>query len=226
MTDVSKTARIRLHVLVLLLAAASGGGALLTQKAPGNPPKQPPQAAAVAPAAGWAEVDRLVSEQKLAEALAKVDAILASARGRDEENWTRALVKHVQLETALHGFETSVRFLREEKRPEGLLSRVTLDLLYADALVHYSRAYSWEIGQRERVDTTGPDLKAWTREQIFEEARNAYLDAWERRGQLGAMPVGRLSEYLQKNTYPAEVRGTLRDALTYLFAELLADTSG
>ncbi|HEV8117119.1 MAG TPA: hypothetical protein VGQ32_01265, partial [Thermoanaerobaculia bacterium] len=75
-------------MLVLLLAAASGGGALLTQKAPGNPPKQPPQAAAVAPAAGWAEVDRLVSEQKLAEALAKVDAILASARGRDEENWT------------------------------------------------------------------------------------------------------------------------------------------
>ena len=203
---------------------------MLNQAAPRKPPAtaQPPKGNAVAaPSADWAEVDRLISEQKIAEALSKVDAILASARTRgDEDNWARALVRHVQLETALHGFETAVRFLREEKRPQGLLSRVTLDLLYADALVNYTRAYSWEIGQRERVETPGPDLKAWTREQIFDEAAKAYLDAWDRRGELGAVPVGRLSEYLQKNDYPPEIRGTLRDALTYLFADLLADTSG
>src|SRR5262245_32185063 len=75
MTDVSKTGRIRFQVLIFLLAAASGGGALLTQKAPPKSQPRPaaqPVAAAV-PAADWAEVDRLISEQKLAEALAKVD---------------------------------------------------------------------------------------------------------------------------------------------------------
>ncbi|HKF43517.1 MAG TPA: alpha-2-macroglobulin family protein [Thermoanaerobaculia bacterium] len=229
----SKSGRVRSYFLVLLLAAASGGGAILTQTAPRKPvknPAEPPKgkaAAVPATSSDWAEVDRLVSEQKLAEALAKVDSILAAARARgDEENWTRALVRHVQMETALHGFESAVRFLREEKHPQEILSRVTLDLLYADALVNYSRAYSWEIGQRERVETLSPDLKAWTREQIFEEARKSYLDAWERRAELGAVPVGRISEYLEKNDYPPEIRGTLRDTVSYLFADLLADTSG
>ena len=70
-------------------------------------------------------MDRLASEQKIAEALAKVDAILASARRRgDEEEWTRALVRHAQFETALHGYEGAIRFLKEEKRPQGLLPRV------------------------------------------------------------------------------------------------------
>ena len=34
-----------------------------------------------------------------------------------------------------------------------------------------------------------------------------------------------LEEYLEPNDYPAEVRGRLRDALSYLAVELLADTS-
>ena len=38
-----------------------------------------------------------------------------------------------------------------------------LDLFYAGSLVTYRSAYSWEIGRRERVESTGPvDLKAWT----------------------------------------------------------------
>src|SRR5262249_7202963 len=97
---------------------------------------------------------------------------------------------------------------------------------YAAALVAYARAYAWEIGQRERVESAGSGLKAWTREQISGEARKSYLDAWERREELQATPVANLSEYLEKNDYPESVRGTLRDALTYLFAELLADSSG
>ena len=33
--------------------------------------------------------------------------------------------------------------------------------------MNYAHAYSWEIGQRERVESKGAvDLKAWTREQI------------------------------------------------------------
>jgi len=221
MTEVSHPRRVRLYALIVLLAPISGAG---FRQAPSRTQEvSKPES----PAAAWKEVDRLLSEQKAAEAQKRVDAILASARRRgDEENWTRALVRHAQIETALHGYETAVRFLKEEKRPPGLLSRVVLDLFEAETLVAYARAYSWEIGQRERVEPPSSDPKAWTREQIFDRARRAYADAWERRAELAMTPDTRLSEYLEKNGYPPGVRSTLRDALTYLFVELLSDTSG
>lgn len=176
----------------------------------------------------WKEVDRLTGEQKLEEASALVSKILASARlSGDEENWTRALVREVQLRTALHGYETAVRFLRSEPWPKSLLSRVTLQLFYAQGLVMYERAYSWEIGKRERVESKGEiDLKSWTKEQILTEAARAYVEAWKVRDALGKEPVARLSDFLQPNNYPDGIRGSLRDAVSYLFVELLADSSG
>src|SRR5215472_13182465 len=186
--------RLRRWPLVALLAAGSLGG-IASRQVP--PPRLGPakiSSAAPAQAPEWKEIDRLVSEQKYDEAQKKVDAILSAAESRrDEENWTRALVKHAQLEIGLHGYETAVRFLKDHKRPPGLLSRITLDLFYGQTLVTYARAYSWEIGKRERVESTGAvDLKAWTREQIHAEAARSYLDAWNRRGELRTEPVGRL----------------------------------
>jgi hypothetical protein len=214
-----------------VLLGALAGTAVPGPEKPAKPPKKVAVAVATAtPSAGkatWAEVDRLIDEQKFAEAAGKVDAILQAARARkDEADWTRALVRSVQLQTGLHGYETAVRFLKSEPWPSGLLSRATLDLFYAQALVNYARAYSWEIARREKVESSGAvDLKAWTREQILAEAEKAYLAVWRERQALGAMPVGALSEYVEPNNYPRSVRGTLRDAVSYLYLDLLADTS-
>ncbi len=179
------------------------------------------------PVATWTEVDALVKEQKFTEAAKKVDGILRAAEERkDDAEWTRALIRRVQLETGLHGYETAVRLLKDEPWPPLLLSQTTLDLFYAQSLVQYEQSYSWEIGQREKVETSGPiDLKAWTRGQILAEAEKAYRRAWDRRVELGKLPVGALGEYVDPNNYPKDVRGTLRDAVSYLFAHLLADSS-
>ena len=175
----------------------------------------------------WQQVDALVKNQKYEEASKKVDRILESARlRRDEAEWTKALVRGVQLRIGLGAYETAVRFLKEQSWPPGLLSETTLDLFYAQALVQYERVNSWEIGQREKVESAGVlDLKLWTREQIVEEAEKAYRRVWDRRGALGELPVGALSEYVEPNDYPKDVRGTLRDAVSYLFVGLLADSS-
>ncbi|MCB1036603.1 MAG: hypothetical protein KDD47_22450, partial [Acidobacteria bacterium] len=173
------------------------------------------------------EIDRLVSEQKF-EAASEL-AARARAKARelgDEEAWTRALVQEVQLRIGLHGYETAVRFLREEPWPEGGQWRLVLELFYARSLTTYLQAYSWEIGQRERVDTGGElDLKAWSREQIFEEAMAAYARVWSGREGWGQQSLGVLSEYFEANNYPANIRGTLRDAVTYLWQEALEDRS-
>ncbi|MBZ4412299.1 hypothetical protein K8640_29165 [Myxococcus sp. XM-1-1-1] len=183
-------------------------------------------AAAKAPPS-WKDIDALESNQQYEAAAKGAEARLIKAReGQDEAEWTRALLRTVRLRRALHGYETAVRFLREEPWPKGQLSRAALNLYYANSLVTYARVYSWEVRQREQVASSGPvDLKAWTYSQLITEAQRAYEDLWKQRQALGQEPVKALSEYLQLNTYPEGIRPTLRDAVTYLRVELLADST-
>ena len=176
----------------------------------------------------WDKVDQLISEQKFEAASKEVASIREAARAaRNEPEWTRALIREVQLRMSLHGYETAVRFLREQPWPQSPLQKATLSLFYGHSLVSYASAYSWEIGQREKVEAKGPiDLKKWTREQIYAEAQRAYAEVWQQREALGKEPVGKLSEYIAPSNYPSDIRGTLRDAVSYLFVELLADTGG
>ena len=180
------------------------------------------------PGSGWKAYDKAVSEQKYEQAYKIAEGNLNGARSsQSSEAWVRALIRCVQARTALHGYETAVRFLKEEPWPEDLLAQTTLHLYYAQALLTYAHEYSWEIRRREKVDSKGAvDLKAWTVEQIFAEARRSYEVLLSHREQLGEQPVAILSEYIQLSNYPREIRPTLRDAVTYLYAEALADTLG
>ena len=54
----------------------------------------------------------------------------------------------------------------------------------------------------------------------------AYTDVWKDREELGRVPVNAIAEFVEPNNYPKDVRGTLRDAASYLFVALLADTAG
>lgn len=105
--------------------------------------------------------------------------------------------------TALHGYETSVRFLKEQPWPEDLLGKTAIELFYAHSLVTYARAYSREIRQRDRLESQGPvDLKTWSMDRISAEATSTALSGWERRERLGALPNTVLAEYVAPNTYP------------------------
>ncbi|HEY6931676.1 MAG TPA: MG2 domain-containing protein, partial [Thermoanaerobaculia bacterium] len=184
--------------------------------------------AAASPAEDWKEIDRLVSQQQFDEALRRVSARReVAAKAGDEPEWTKALIREVQLRIGLHGYETAVRFLKEQPWPRGLLPRTELELFYAQSLVTYFHAYSWEIHQRERVESTGAvDLKAWTGPQIYAEALRAYLRLWKEREALGRESVKALSEFVDVNDYPGRIRDTVRDAVTYFLAAHLSDGSG
>ncbi len=177
---------------------------------------------------GWKQFEQLTNEQKYEAASSLVEKMLEKARSsKDNAEWTRCLIRYTQLRMALHGYETSVRFLKDQAWPEDLMGSSVLNLYYAQTLVNYARNYSWEINKRERVDTKGVvDLKAWTRDQIYEEAQKAFEIVWQRRDRLSELPVGEWKEYITPNTYPAGIRPTLRDAVSYLRVEMLADTNG
>lgn len=186
-----------------------------------------PAAKPVSSAAVFKEIDRLIDEQKLEAASKKTDEVLAAAkRSGDAATQTRALVKATQLRIALGSYQKAVEFLRGEPWPEDPQQRAILSLFYAHALRTYQQAYWWEISQRERV--TGDekvDLEHWTSDQIRDAAVAAYAAAFAEREALGGLEAGAWPEFIEANNYPREVRGTLRDAVSYLFAEMLADTS-
>ncbi len=207
-----------LGLLAFTLGFQRGGGGQQPPRNTMNTPHNGPS---------WPEVKRLIDEQKFNEALDLVAKIREKARvDGDTEGWKKGLVLEVQLRTGLHGYETAVRFLKDQPWPEGSNDRVILELFYAASLVHYYQGYSWEINQRERVASTGAvDLKAWTKDQIFAEARQSYEKVWADRAELGTRQVESLGEYVVPNDYPDGIRDTVRDAVAYLYAELLADSS-
>lgn len=179
-------------------------------------------------AAGWRQFESLTGEQKYEAASSLVEKMLEQARAsKNNTEWTRSLIRYTQLRMALHGFETSVRFLKEQPWPDDRMSSSVLNLFYAQSLVTYARSYSWEVNRRERTESKAAvDLKAWTRDQIYEEAQKAYEYVWQIREQLGDLPVTDWKEFITPNTYPAGIRPTLRDAVSYLRVEMLADTNG
>ena len=175
----------------------------------------------------WKAVDKLVSEQKLEEASAIVETIRKEAQASsNDDDWTRALVKRTQLRIALGGWETAVAELRAAPWPPSAQSKTVLDLYYAHALLSYLQGYSWEIAQRERVQTRAGavELKSWTRDQIVAEVQRTWSGLWRRRAELGSVKLGVLSEYVRANNYPERIRGTVRDAISYLAVQLLADS--
>ena len=171
----------------------------------------------------WKDVDALVKQQKFEAAATATEARYEAAKkGSDDTERARALIKLTQLRIGLGGYETAVKRLKAEAWPDSGLPRVALELYYANALIRYLTVYSWEIRQRERVDSKGEvDLKAWTTAQLFAEAQKSFEAVWKQREMLGSEPLGALGEYLTPNDYPKGVRDTLRDAITYLRADSL-----
>jgi uncharacterized protein YfaS (alpha-2-macroglobulin family) len=177
--------------------------------------------------ASWKDADRLIEEQKPQEALGVVETIRDGARAKgNSSELTRALVREVQLRVALSGFETAVESLRSQAWPPAGKQRAAVELLHARALVAYLQGYSWEIQKRERIEgEPGKDLKLWSADQLREAAQRSFRAAWAERASFAADPRGTWFDLVEPNDYPAAVRGTLRDSLSYLYADFLADTS-
>lgn len=207
-----------------LAAGPSAPSSLTPLSAPSEAPRTEIQARGKA---ARQAVEKLVEEQKFEAAAAEAARIREEAKkAGDNSLWTWALIKEGQLRTALHGYETAVRFFKEQPWPDSPLERDMLDLFFGHSLVVYYHAYSWDIDRRERVEAKGPiDLKSWTRDQIFDEAWRAALRVWKDRERLAAHKPGEFPDFWTAGDYPAGVRDTLRDGVVYLMARLLADTS-
>jgi uncharacterized protein YfaS (alpha-2-macroglobulin family) len=217
-------------VTALAVILIAGAAFVLSAHAPASPsPGALQQTAASAPidAPSRERLGQLVNEQKFEEAAKEAARLREAAKLKnDGPAWAWALIKEAQLRTALHGYETAVRFLKDEAWPAGPVDRDMLELFYAQSLVTYYEAYSWEINKRERIEARGPvDLKSWTKDQIFAEAWAGLMRVWKDRDRLTDRRTKDYPDFWNAGDYPAGIRDTLRDSVVYLIARLLANTT-
>ncbi|MBT4793391.1 MAG: hypothetical protein HON90_17600, partial [Halobacteriovoraceae bacterium] len=175
----------------------------------------------------WKEVYKLIDEQKLQKALNKVQAKLNSFQSKqDVKNWTVALIVKQNLLNGLHSVEKSVNEFKKEKWPKNLSSQVLLNLYYAQTLRNYYNYYSWEINKREKVQSKQKlNLKQWTKEDIFTEIQRAFVTVWKRRDELLSTKTDVFKAFIKEGSYPRSVRGTVRDSLTYFYANFMANAT-
>ena len=170
-------------------------------------------------------VNKLTNEQKNQAALELINSEMNGMT--DPMDQARVIVKAVQLEMSLHGYETSVKEMKARTWPKDPKAQVLLHAYYARALQNYAAQYSWEIRQREKtVSTAAKDLKTWTAQEIYQEAYRSYSDAWKLREFLGTLKKDEFREFIHPNTFPDGLKDTFRDSLSYLFVQLLNDSSG
>jgi len=182
---------------------------------------------AVAATPTWQHVATNITSGRLETAVVEIDEILAAARARDDaRDWTRALVERRTLRTVLGAPESAARQLKAEPWPADPPSLAVLELHWAHALTTYFQVNAHEIRRREVIVAADSlDLKAWGPERFGREIDLALHRAWLGRRLWGDEPLDAWSEYLTPNSYPASIRGTLRDAVTYARIERLADSS-
>jgi len=169
----------------------------------------------------WKSVEALVEQQKFQAALDQTLQIHKKAlSAQNERLQAEALIRATQLQIGLHGYETAVRFLQEQKWPQDPTARILLLLFYNHALMTYADVYSWEIDSREKTVSQKPlDLKSWTRGQIADEIEKGFDRILNEASGLDQPLPAFFQSYVAKNNYPEGVRPFLRDAVVYMAVE-------
>ncbi|MBN2054947.1 hypothetical protein JW905_08490 [bacterium] len=174
----------------------------------------------------WQEAEEAIRSQRYAQAETVLAGLLQDCRNSsDEHGWATALIKISAVKITLHGYEHAVRFLLAEPWPDTPLPHALLDLFTAGALRTYYESYSWEINRREEMTGDTGDLRTWTARQLFEAADMHFAGAWKLRRELADRQDSELPEIIRKGSYPAAIRASLRDFISYSWATFLVDSS-
>ncbi|MAZ47013.1 MAG: hypothetical protein CME65_00530 [Halobacteriovoraceae bacterium] len=172
----------------------------------------------------WKPVQKLIDEQKFKAAR---DYLIKNKSDfvKDEKNWTILLIQVQRLSMALGEAESSVENFKKENWPQSSNSQFILKLYYAQTLLNYYQTYSWEINQREQINSDNKlDLKKWSKEDIFREIQKTLHSVWLKREQMGVISLDVFASFIDRGNYPRDIRGTLRDAFTYFYASFLENT--
>jgi len=175
----------------------------------------------------FAAADESASQEKFQEALDRSLVVLKKARQQNQSTLVAAaMIKAVQFQLALHGYETAVGFLRTETWPNEPMDRAGLLLFYAETLTTYLNSYEFEVSQREHQGEINKiEIKRWTKKQIASEIRRAYSELLKLGVALDRPLPELMGPFVVKSNYPNEIRPLMRDFVVYMTSQHLSDSS-
>lgn len=176
--------------------------------------------------AHWDSLQARLDLGRPGAALAIATALREKAQAEnDQPGWTRALVEEVKLHHAQGAQQTAAEHLLVQPWPADPDGRDLLGLFKAQALLEYYQRYSWQLHGNEGAILPSPgDLSTWSAGQVGAEIMGTLATVWSRRQVWDDAGLEGWSGFVQQNDYPARVRGTRRDAVTYLWADFLTDS--
>ncbi len=199
-------------VSVILVAFASGATTRLS-KQEGDP--------MAGLSATSQKVQKLISEQKYQAAL---DALSKQFEHlKPSLSAAKVVTQAAQLQVALSDFEDSIKTIETElpRFKESLEAQVLLRMIHAHAIAEYVEQHQWEISQRRFLQKTRKSLRELTIEELFAKALKSLLSVWNKRSEMARLKRSALQAEVEPNTYPAELRGTLRHTYTSIVVNFL-----
>ncbi len=184
-------------------------------------------------AANWAEIEKLQEVGKFADIPVKLDAIIQQARQHgDNKDWRDALLLRASLGLSTNA-EEALDALIAAPWPQDQDSQLLLNLHLGAYIHQYIQQRSWEIGQREKIDTDKPlTTKQKTLAQLSADAHVAFSKAYrlslqrsDLMSRINTLPTKQAPGYFTNGNYPKNVRGTVRDVVTYLWIDALKNTA-
>jgi len=184
-------------------------------------------------AANWTVIEQLEEQGKFADIPAQLDVIIQQARQQGaNKDWRDALLLKANLGLSQNADE-ALDTLASTPWPQDQDSQLLLNLHLGAYIHQYTQRNSWEINQREKIDTDKPlTSKQKTMAQLQADAHVAFSKAYRLSLQrndpisrINTFPTKRANSYFTEGDYPKNVRGTVRDTVTYLWIDALKNTS-
>ena len=184
-------------------------------------------------AANWAAIDQLEAQGKFADIPARLDTIIQQAKQQGaDKDWRDALLARTMLKFRQEP-DTSIDYLSGAAWPKDQDSQLLLNLHLASFTQQYIQRNSWDINKRELIDTDKPLMaKQKTISQLSADAHRAFSKAYRLSlkrndpiASLNSFPTKTLKGYFSEGDYPKNVRGTIRDTVTYLWIQALQNAS-
>ncbi len=184
-------------------------------------------------APNWKTVEQLLKEQKLTQAFKQVDSLLTQAKqAKDNNSWRQALIIGAVLRKDRGEYENAVNYLLNNPWPQDDQSRMLINLHFAHLLSDFVQLNSWEIQRREKISSNKKQgLKKKTMRQLVNDINQAFAKAYalavkkDESLSVFTLQLADFKNYFTTPDYPPQVRGTIRDTVTFLWVDFLIDRS-
>ena len=165
----------------------------------------------------WREVNKAKADGLPKTAIARLEQIMKMTTGqRLEKEWLLALTEKIFLQGTIEGNkpEERIKRMKVELANAGPRTKPLLQAVLASWFKHYFDNNRWRFMQRSGSEgMKEDDFTTWDLRKLFAQIDQLYSDILKEKELLKTIPTGAFLGFLEKGSFPADLRPTLYDFL-------------